>query len=281
LRLLVSGAAGFTGRHFVRSAVAAGHTVVVLRSDLSDRDGLEHEVLEAAPEAVVHLAAVSFVGHADAGAFYKINLLGTLNLLDSLVALPQKPKRILLASSANVYGDCRISPISEDQNPVPINHYATSKLAMEFMSKTYLDKLPLFFVRPFNYTGPGQSPSFLIPKLVKHFVAHAASIELGNLGVEREFNDVRFVCESYLRLLEAAEPGGTYNVCSGNPVSLLSVVDLLKTITGQQMEIKVNPAFVRINEIPRLCGDPTKLQHCIGALQHPSLTDTLKWMLAN
>ena len=164
------------------------------------------------PEAAVHLAAISFVGHADTGAFYDVNVLGTLSLLESLVALPKAPRHILLASSANVYGNCDVSPISEERQPVPVNHYAMSKLAMEYMARNYLDRLPLFFVRPFNYTGLGQTGSFLIPKLVQHFAVNATCIELGNLDVEREFNDVRFVCDAYLKLLVNAVPGEVYNV---------------------------------------------------------------------
>lgn len=279
MRILLTGADGFTGRYFAHYAAAAGHDVIALNSDLKDCEGLRQEVLKTAPDAVVHLAAISFVGHADASAFYDVNVIGTLNLLDALVALPHTPQKILLASSANVYGNCEQSPISERQATAPVNHYAMSKLAMEYMARNYLDRLPLFFVRPFNYTGPGQAESFLIPKLVAHFARRAAVIELGNLDVEREFNDVRFVCDAYLKLLDKGVSGEIYNVCSGKPVTLKSVIELLRKISGHELEVKVNPAFVRANEVHRLCGVPTKLEECVGALSQPSLQDTLQWML--
>lgn len=281
MRILLTGADGFTGRYFSDYATAAGHVVIALSSDLKDREGLRQEILKAAPDAVVHLAAISFVGHADACAFYDVNVLGTLNLLDGLAALPCAPQKILLASSANVYGNCDQSPISEKQVPAPVNHYAMSKLAMEYMARNYLDRLPLFFVRPFNYTGPGQAESFLIPKLVAHFARRATAVELGNLDVEREFNDVRFVCDAYLRLLDKGVSGEVYNICSGKPVTLKSVIELLRKISGHELEIKVNPAFVRANEVHRLCGVPTKLEERVGALSQPSLQDTLQWMLKN
>ena len=161
-----------------------------------------------------------------------------------------------------------------------MNHYAMSKLAMEYMSATFAERLPLVIVRPFNYTGVGHDARFAIPKLVEHVVQRAASIELGNLNVEREFNDVRTVCEAYLRLLQLGQPGQTYNVCSGRPVSLTSVIDALKHITGHDLQVKVNPAFVRANEVHRLCGSPAKLEACIGPLQHPPLEETLRWMLS-
>ena len=279
MKLLVTGARGFTGRHFVASACVRGHEVHVLQANLHERDALRAEVAAAAPDAVVHLAAISFVGHADASAFYDVNVIGTLNLLDALAGLAQPPRRVLLASSANVYGNCEQSPITEAQPPAPVNHYAMSKLAMEFMAQNYLGRLPLFFVRPFNYVGPGQAGAFVIPKLVAHFTRRADTVELGNLDVEREFNDVRFVCEAYLRLLECAAPGEVYNVCTGNPVTLKSVLDLLSQITGHHLEVKVNPAFVRNDEIHRLCGSPAKLLGSVGQIALPTLRETLDNML--
>lgn len=279
MKLLLTGAGGFTGRHFTASACASGHEVIALRANLNDKDALKAEVAQVAPEAVVHLAAISFVGHADISAFYNVNVMGTLNLLDALAALAQPPRSVLLASSANVYGNCEQSPITEVQPPAPVNHYAMSKLAMEHMARTYLDRLPLFFVRPFNYTGPGQAESFVIPKLVAHFARRAQAVELGNLDVEREFNDVRFVCEVYLQLLQKARPGEVYNICTGQPVTLKAVLALLGQITSHQLQVKVNPAFVRNNEIHRLCGSPEKLIGVIGELTSPSLSDTLRCML--
>lgn len=279
-RILLTGADGFTGQHFTKAAQQAGYEVHPLSADLTDAGSVAAEVVAAAADFVVHLAAISAVTHADEEAFYRVNLFGTQNLLKALAALPKSPKRVLLASSANVYGNADKSPIDESTCPAPVNHYAISKLAMEFMSATLANRLPLVIVRPFNYTGVGHDTRFVIPKLVEHFVRRADSIELGNLDVEREFNDVRIVCEAYLRLLQQGQPGQTYNMCSGRPVSLKSVIEALKHITGHDLLVEVNPAFVRANEVHRLCGNPAKLESCIGPLQHPPLEDTLRWMLS-
>jgi GDP-D-mannose dehydratase len=115
---------------------------------------------------------------------------------------------------------------------------------------------------------------------VAHFARRAECIELGNLDVEREFNDVRTVSKIYSSLLKLGRPGEAYNICSGRPVSLKSVIETLKEITGHDLQIKINPAFVRANEVHRLCGSPAKLEACIGKLQHPTLEDTLRWMLS-
>lgn len=279
MKLLVTGADGFTGRHFSAMAQAAGHTVLPLQANLTDRAAMQSEVLAAAPDAVVHLAAISFVGHADDAAFYAVNVVGTTNLLSALAQLPQTPRQVLLASSANVYGNCDASPITETQAPAPVNHYAASKLAMEHMARTFADQLPMVLTRPFNYTGTGQDLNFVVPKLVDHFARHAPTIELGNLHVEREFNDVRMVCSAYLQLLAHGVPGETYNVCSGQPYTLQHVIDVLTGLTGHRMDVRVNSAFVRANELRRLCGSPAKLHACVGRLDQPALADTLRWML--
>lgn len=283
MRILLTGAEGFTGRHLTKHAEARGHNILPLRADLTDPEAVQREVVELAPDAAVHLAAISFVGHEDATAFYAVNVLGTVHLLEALSALSTRPRGILLASSANIYGNCAASPIAETQPPAPVNHYASSKLAMEHMARTYGERLPLVFTRPFNYTGPGQALSFVIPKLVDHFARRADHIELGNLHVEREFNDVRMVSEVYLDLLEQGEPGEAYNICTGRTYTLEQVLDELSDLTGHVPRIEVNPAFVRANELHRLCGNPAKLQALARergfAIPEFSLRETLESML--
>jgi nucleoside-diphosphate-sugar epimerase len=154
-----------------------------------------------------------------------------------------------------------------------------SKLAMEHLAMTYADRLPLFVVRPFNYTGPGQVASFVVPKIVAHFKERAATIELGNLTVEREYNDVRMVTDAYLKLLDKAAIGQIYNICSSKTYTLHQVIDALTELTGHQIKVAVNPAFVRNNELHRLCGDASKLNKTIGAHDSIALIDTLRWML--
>jgi GDP-6-deoxy-D-talose 4-dehydrogenase len=259
LKMLVTGADGFTGVHFVKQARTDGYEVFEFNADLTNPVAVQKQVNEAQPDVVVHLAAISFVGHENASAFYDVNVIGTLNLLDALLKLPKLPTRVLLASSANVYGNCEQSPISESQVPAPLNHYAMSKLAMEYLAKTYADRLPFFFVRPFNYTGPGQVETFVIPKLVAHFKRRAASVELGNLTMEREYNDVRMVTDACLKLLKKAVTGQTYNICSSKTYTLHQVIETLVELTSHHINVAVNPAFVRANELHRLCGDASKL----------------------
>ena len=278
MRLLLTGAAGFTGRHMANAAIAAGHEVYAVKCDITNGPDLADEVIRFAPTHVVHMAAISAVTHADELAIYGVNVLGTTNLLKALSALPQAPHKVLLASSANVYGNSEQSPITETQQLAPINHYAISKLAMEQVANMYA-RLPIVTVRPFNYTGVGHDDRFVIPKLIDHFARRAARVELGNLTVEREFNDVRMVVNAYLSLLVNGQAGEKYNVCTNRPVALQEAIQTLTKLTGHNLEVVVNPAFVRANEIQRLCGSPSKLVAAIGPLQHYALADTLQWML--
>jgi nucleoside-diphosphate-sugar epimerase len=284
MNILLTGAHGFTGRYFQEIARNRGHVVIALQADLTDVAALRREVAELQPHAVVHLAAISFVAHTDQSALYAVNAVGTTNLLSALSALPNMLDKVLLASSANVYGNCAVSPIAETQMVTPVNHYATSKLAMECMARTYMSRLPIVITRPFNYTGAGQSPQFVIPKLVSHYARRLPLVELGNLNVEREFNDVRMVCGAYLALLDHGVPGEVYNVCSGLPHTLQEVITILAGLSGHKVEVRVNPAFARVNEVRRLCGDGTKLRHLCDVngivLKQANLREMLRWMLA-
>jgi len=277
--ILLTGASGFTGQHLTRLAWERGYEVLELRSDLSDTNGIAGELSAVGFDYVVHLAAISAVTHTDLQAFYTVNLFGTLNLLEGIANSSSNQARVLIASSANVYGNCTRSPIDESVCPQPLNHYAASKLAMEHLSAAHYGHLSLMMVRPFNYTGVGHDSRFVIPKLVDHFVRRESSIDLGNMAVEREFNDVRTVCRVYLDLLEQGAVGENYNFCSGRTQSLGSVLEVLTRITGHRINARTNPEFVRENELNRLCGNPAKLEACVGPLQHPPLEETLEWML--
>lgn len=286
---LVTGSEGFTGRYVVTELQSAGYDVVGishepgeggLQADLCDRAALIDAVGAACPDVVIHLAAIAFVAHGDVDAIYRINVVGTRNLLEALAVCECKPQSVLLASSANIYGNSDVELLSEDVAPAPANDYAVSKLAMEYMAKLWMDRLPITLVRPFNYTGVGQSDKFLLPKIVDHFRRRAPCIELGNIDVARDFQDVRFVANAYRRLLQANAAAQTVNLCSGKAHTLIEVVQMMEAMAGYKIDIKVNPAFVRANEVRRLTGDNRKLASLIGPLDIIPLQQTLAWMYA-
>ena len=117
--------------------------------------------------------------------------------------------------------------------------------------------------------------------MIDHVRRRAPQIELGNLDVARDFSDVRMVVDAYARLLEEpAAIGGTFNVCSGEAISLGQVLDSVRRLSGHDFAVRVNPAFVRADEVKTLCGDATRIQSVIGPLARVPLDETLRWMLA-
>jgi nucleoside-diphosphate-sugar epimerase len=289
-RALVTGLRGFTGHYLAQELTDAGYRVFgtvlpgeptgpdLFPVDLCDRAAVAAMVEQVQPDVVAHLAGIAFVGHQDVGQIYTVNVAGTRNLLEALAAARHQPSSVLLASSANIYGNASVPVIDEKVAPAPANDYAVSKLAMEYMARLWMDKLPIIIARPFNYTGIGQSENFLLPKIVSHFRQHAQRIELGNLAIARDFSDVRMVATSYRRLLAVAPAGEAFNVCSGRSHSLANLIDMMSDIAGYRIEVQVNPAFVRANDVLTLSGSNAKLQRAIGPVASAPLVETLRWM---
>lgn len=287
---LITGLRSFTGRYLAAELEAAGycvHGTVYDREvcgeqetslDLCDREAVRKLVNTVRPDVVVHLAAISFVAHGDAVDFYLTNIVGTRNLLEALADCDKKPEAVLLASSANIYEQASVDPIVETTPVNPLNDYAVSKLAMEQMARLWMKKLSITIVRPFNYTGVGQSLSFLLPKIVDHYRRGEKEIELGNLDVTRDFSDVRMVAKAYAKLIELAPAGEVFNVCSREVHSLQQILAMMAGIAGYEIRVKVNPAFVRENEVKSLRGSNAKLTETIGSMDTVPLRTTLRWM---
>lgn len=300
-RVLVTGASGFTGRYVTDELKRQGCEVIGLgaahpvppwaaglavadlyqSADLCDLGSLRRVLEATRPDVIVHLAALAFVAHGRAEDFYQVNLVGTRNLLQAIDDAGLVPSRLLVASSANVYGNSSEGRLDESVAPAPANDYAISKLGMEHVVRLWQDRLPITLARPFNYTGRGQADNFLIPKIVSHFRSRASNIELGNLDVARDFGDVRAVAAAYRGLLGSeAAVGRTVNVCSGIAFSLSEVIELCSELTGHTLTVSVNPAFVRANEVKTLSGDNSLLKQLVNDWSCPPLRSTLEWMLA-
>ncbi|CAM8629982.1 MULTISPECIES: NAD-dependent epimerase/dehydratase family protein [Sphingobium] len=294
-KVLITGCGGFTGRHLADAMAANGHEVHALvhegenrlipsaqalhRCDVTDQAALSRLVRTISPDQVVHLAAISFAPHDDLAEMYRTNILGTRNLLGALAQSPIRPEAVLVASSANIYGH-RGGRLTEDMPAAPFNDYGVTKATTEIVCGLFSEQLPIILVRPFNYTGLGQSAEFLIPKIVDHARRGIERIELGNIDVERDFSDVRTVIDAYQRLLATPDSqGGVFNVCSGRPIALRQVLNMVGELAGHRFDPISNPAFIRPNEPASLCGDPQRLEHMIGPLRTVPIAQTLKWML--
>lgn len=279
MKVAVTGAFGFTGRFVAEALVRRGMQCVPLCADLGDRKAVEEEVQATGFDRVIHLAAMAFVDAADWNAFYTINQLGTFHLLDA-IARHRRGTRCILASSAQVYGSNATGLVREDAATSPTNHYAISKLAMEQGAAMWRDTLEIVITRPFNYSGVGQPIEYLIPKIVDHFVRRADVIELGNLFVFRDFGDVRSVAEAYVGLALAEAPPPLANVATGVVHSIDDILAVLTEISGHRMRVRVNPRFVRANDVPVLGGDAGRLHEALPEWSAHTLSQTLAWMYA-
>lgn len=282
-RVLITGIQGFTGQYMASRLRNSGYEVFgELPShnvDITSKSALRQMLHEVQPNYVIHLAALAFVGHGIPNDFYSVNLIGTRNLLEELADLKHTPYKILLSSSANIYGNTQEGILSENSLVNPSNDYAVSKLAMEYMARLWAQRLPIIITRPFNYTGVGQDEKFLIPKIIAHFRLRSECIELGNLDISRDFSDVRSIVSAYQGLLESDLSNQTINVCSGRSYSLEEIISTCQKITGHSLRITVNPDLVRTNEVKNLFGDASKLQKFIPEWKPIPLEETLRWML--
>jgi GDP-4-dehydro-6-deoxy-D-mannose reductase len=298
MRCLITGMAGFAGRYLAELLRKTGdeclgfdHPEAVCadpacyKLDLLDAKALEDLIAEIRPERIYHLAAQSGVGRSwkNPENTFRINVLGTLNLLQS--ARKEAPSaRMLLVSTGEVYGKPRAdgSPLTEDDEPDPQNPYALSKLAAELYAGLYarLHGLEIIRVRPLGHTGPGQAKGFVAPDFASQVVAIEKGIKepvmkVGNLEARREFMDVRDVVRAYLLLMRKGRPGEVYNIASGKLYSIREMLD----ISGAEIRVEVYPERFRPVEMAPLMLDSSRLSNLMGWNCEYDLHKTLSELL--
>jgi len=288
-RVLIFGIDGFTGNHLSAYLQNAGYDVYgtsysgtsgkTFKVDITYKADIDTVLKEVVPDFIIVLSGISFPAHGHNEDFYAINTIGAINILDVLIHLNQNPKKIIMASSATVYGNQGVEVLDETLCPKPTNHYGASKYAMESLSRNYFEKLNIIIARPFNYTGINQEDNFLIPKIIKHFKEMKQTIELGNIDVSREFNDVGYVCEIYKKLLESSVSSEVVNLSANRGIKLLDVIDMMNEMAGYNIKVKINPDFVREGEIKTLTGSCEKLFGLIGEVEQKEFKETLRDML--
>lgn len=289
-KILLTGFSGFTGGYILKEAARSSIEIICLSEDgspnslpidLLDYQAVQERIKELNPSSVIHLAAVSHVQHEPSSDFYSINVGGTRNILQALGKLPEdRLINNIFASSATVYGNSEQVELREDSPLLPVNDYGLSKKMMEELLLMWSKKFPITITRPFNYTGRGQSDSFLIPKIVNAFKFKKESLELGNLEVSRDFSDVRFIAKAYLKLASQRANFRILNLCSGNLVSIKEIISICTSLTGHSLQVTSSLKFRRKNEILKLKGDPKNMERYLGTMGQYSIGDTLAWMLS-
>jgi GDP-4-dehydro-6-deoxy-D-mannose reductase len=287
VRAVITGAAGFVGRHLAASLSAAGdHVASIDRDhDVTDFDATAEVLAEERPDAIYHLAALSHVGASwdDPGEVLRVNVMGTHCVLAAARATVPSAT-VLAVSSAEVYGTVAPHelPIAETAELRPGSPYAASKEAAEVIARQAALGFGqrVVIVRPFNHIGPGQSPMFFVSAVARR-LAEARStgqrdVTVGSLSVRRDFTDVRDVVRAYRLLIERGAPGEVYNVCSGIDVSIADVADRLRELVYPQAVFVEDVGLSRPQDMPILRGDPSKLRTTTGWTPKIQLEATLR-----
>lgn len=292
MKALVTGAAGFVGRHLTRHLEEMGDTVVAVDRhsgpDLLDANGFRSLLLDVQPDAVYHLGGFSDVG----GSWqiphdtFRVNADGTLNVLQACVQA--RVRRVLVISSADVYGRVQLSelPLREDAPLRPVSPYAASKIAADYLGlQAWLGYgLEVMRVRAFNHLGPGQTNRFVAPALAERIALNELEsrevVPVGNLTPRRDFTDVRDVVRAYRLLILHGEAGEAYNVCSGKDIAISELADRLVAMALREMRLEEDQALQRPVDVPVLRGDYTKLHKATDWEPQIDLEETLADILA-
>jgi GDP-4-dehydro-6-deoxy-D-mannose reductase len=306
MRVLVTGAAGFVGRHLVetlarergeaavvglvRPGTAAEGRIETIPCDIEDQSAVLRALERARPEQVVHLAAQSSprLSYEDPEGTMRTNVFGLLHILEAVRRLALRP-RILVIGSSEEYGavDAQAGPVGEDTPLAPRSPYAASKVAQAVLARQYAAShgMDVILTRTFNHTGPGRGADFAESSFARQIARVEAGVQapvlaVGNLNTVRDFTDVRDVCRAYVGLLERGVCGETYNVCSGTGARIGAILDELLGMAAVRPDVRVDAARLRASDNPVVVGNPAKLHAATSWQPQLPLRRTLADLLA-
>lgn len=290
MRILITGADGFAGRHLIReltthsadfeihgtslrSTTTLEFEVVNHALDLRDETAVSRLIADIKPDQIYHLAAQANVGKSYSAVWSTLenNIHSQLNLLLACLSL-NTPPRIIVVSSGDIYGDQHADhPATEDMPFRPGNPYSVSKVTQDMLGLQYYlsNALPIMRVRPFNHLGPGQNRGFVAPDFAYQIAQIEAGLQepiirVGTLTAERDFTDVRDVMRAYRLLMAYGTPGDAYNVASGTTCSIGSLLDTLLSFSTTEIEIRVETARLRPGRFSKVWGDSSRLRAITG-----------------
>lgn len=290
MRVLVTGAGGFVGKHLCEALVANGdepiaterHAGGALQMDVTQPEEVRKVLLQEKPDAIVHLAAIAFVPQAESDFGSTLNLnVGATDNLCRIIAENLPGCKFVFASSPEVYGKViSTEPISENQPVAPANNYGISKAAAELVVQRWMGQgVATTVIRPFNHIGPRQEDRYVTSSFARQLALiklgkMEPTMRVGNLEAERDFTDVRDIVKGYLRACHAGT--GIYQLCSGVGTSVQAVLDSLIEISGMEVRVEQDPDRMRKADIPRFVGNPAKANKELGWKQEIGLNQTLK-----
>ena len=265
----LTGGTGFVGAWLLRHLAEEGDTALAPgpEVDVTDAALITADLKAAQPDVVYHLAALANVSQSwrEPAETFRVNAVGTLNLLEAAAAC-EVPPVVVMVSSAEVYGPAPATAALDEQAELrPVTPYAASKVAAEFLGlQMFLGRgLRVVRARPFNHVGPGQADDFVVAALARRMVEaelnDGGPVRVGNLTACRDFTDVRDVVRAYRLLAVKGEAGEAYNICSGQAVSISALAEQMAAMLSCEVTFVQDPELFRPVEVPVLVGDASKL----------------------
>lgn len=300
MKVLIFGAAGFVGRYLAEEFLNAGYEVagsdikehcdlsgegVYIPADLMDADEVSYVVSETTPDMIVNLAAVSSVALSWSipQRTMMVNVIGALNILEAARKSGGNPKVMFVGSSEEY--EAGEEPINEYANINANNPYGISKSTQEKFAEIYRERydMKVYYVRPFNHTGIGQSDTFVLPSFCRQAAEIQKSgnpgvIRVGNLEAKRDFSHVTDIVRAYRLIIESDDCRAIYNVGSGKAYGLDELLDYIISLSDQDIEIKVDPERFRPCDTPVICCDNSLIKRELGWEPARTVYDALEEM---
>ncbi len=306
-KVLITGITGFAGSFLAEHLTSLGNQEIygtylsdssldniaphkeslhLTQVDLTDAQAVNDLLVTIKPDEIYHLAALPSPAdsHQNPSRYIHNNVDVQLNILESVKKNSLSSARILIVSSAEIYGAVPLDalPIDELTAMRPNSPYSVSKATQDLLGLQYYlsYKLPIIRVRPFNHIGPRQSPAFVVAAFAQQVARiekgmQEAKISVGNLQAKRDFTDVRDMVKAYQIVMERGIPGEVYNIGSGRSVSIQEVLDKLIALSNTPMEVVQDPARLRPSDVPDLVCDIAKIAE-LGWQSQVPLDETLK-----
>lgn len=309
-KALITGVTGFAGSFLAENLLNSGDYTVegtyltenslvnissiekdlkLYKVDLNDKSETEKLINNSKPDFIFHLAALASAADSfkNPAEFISNNISGQVNILEAARAMDVLPK-FLVVSSAEVYGHVKQSdlPTGENAPLAPVNPYAVSKVAQDFLGLQYFlaYKMPVIRVRPYNHIGPRQAPVFVVSSFAKKISDIEKGktepvIKVGNLSAKRDFTDVKDVVEGYRLLLEKGEAGEIYNIGFGKSCTIKFILDTLLSFSKKEIKVEIDPSLIRPVDVPELLCDNSKIKKTTGWEPKIPIEQTLKEIL--
>lgn len=303
-KILITGSEGFAGQHLWKELAANGYEIYgttfhlpeaglpvnIFVCDISSKEQISSVVKKIMPDAIFHLAGWSSPGssYTYPQKTFEVNVIGTINLLESIREIENYHPRIIAIGSSAEFGVVPQDklPITEDTLLNPNSPYGISKVSTWFVCKQYVNsyKMDIIYATPFNHTGPGQLPGFLAPDIASQIALiekgeKEPEILTGDLSPKRDILDVRDVVRAYRLLMEKGITGERYLISTGKSVPVNQVVDTLLSLSKIKITHKIDPSKMRPTDIPDQYGDSKKIFDLTSWKPEFSLEKTLEDLL--